>query len=63
MGQDLFFLLIIVLESDINIFLFYFPTTHSIFLSATAALEIGLSHLYENTSNLLEGFKCDFLLR
>ena len=33
-------------------FLFYFPTTHSLFFSATAAFEIGLSHLYENT-NLL----------
>ena len=29
-------------------FLFYFPTTHSLFLSATAALEIGLLHLYKN---------------
>ena len=36
-------------------FLFYFPTTHSLFLFATAALEIGLLllHVYENTSNSL----------
>ena len=44
-------------------FLFYFPMTHSIFLSAIAALEIGSTHLYKNTSNLPERFKCDFLLR
>ena len=41
-------------------FLFYFLTTHILFLSATATLEIGLSYLYENTSNLIDRFKCDF---
>ena len=61
-GKDLFFLLIIVPEYCRKYFLFYFPTTHSLFSSATAALEVGLSHLYENTSNLLERVKCDFFV-
>ena len=63
MGQDLLFLLIFCAGICRKYFLLNFPTTHSLFLSATAALEIDLSHLYENTSNLLERFKCDFLLR
>ena len=62
-GQDLFFFTNYCAGICRKYFLFYFPTTHSLFLSATAALEIGMLHLHENTSNLLERFKCDFLLR